>query len=165
MTNYFWARDKDFRKTPEWLRVSDCGTFDFPRPAVFVNGTFDLLHTSHMRLLHHAAGKKGARGCLVVAMDGDQRVKALKGSARPIQSWVERATALSWMPIDYLVEFGSDAELAEIVAGVAPDLRVTGGDKLTDPGFWPGSPDLRTMLVQEHGVHTSELIERCRRTV
>jgi D-beta-D-heptose 7-phosphate kinase/D-beta-D-heptose 1-phosphate adenosyltransferase len=161
-----WSRSHLRKDSLPWARVDDLCDMDLPRPLVFVNGCFDLLHSSHFRLLYAAARQAKT---LVVAMDSDERVRALKGAGRPILSWVERATALSWTPASLLVEFGSDEDLAQIISALRPDLRVTGSDKILNPGYFPACPGLRTLFVPVlrdndiPGLSTTEIIRRCKK--
>lgn len=159
MNNFTWSREHERAGALKWCRASEVGNLVLPRPLVFLNGCFDLLHASHMRLIFNAASHGKT---VVVAMDSDKRVKELKGASRPILSWVERATALSYLPVNYLIEFGSEEELKEIVLSLQPDLRVCGGDKLDNPGYFP-MPNIKTLLVPSRGLSTSLIIERCRR--
>lgn len=57
----------------------------------FVNGTFDLLHVGHLKLLKFA---KNLGGFVIVAIDSDARVKQLKGPRRPINNMQDRKEML-----------------------------------------------------------------------
>ena len=58
---------------------------------IFVNGTFDILHSGHLALLNYA---KTLGSSLTVAIDSDKRVKQLKGTNRPINNQIDRANML-----------------------------------------------------------------------
>lgn len=152
---YFWTRQRNPAEL-EWVRASSFEGHSLPRPIVLVNGCFDLLHSSHMKLLF-AAREKGET--LVCAMDSDRRVRAAKGPHRPVLNWIERATALGYMPIDYLVEIDSDAEMRDLINSLRPDLRVQGSDYIGAASKYPW---LRKMFVQSGRINTSEIVRRCR---
>ena len=91
---------------------------------IFVNGTFDILHTGHLKLLEYA---KSLGTHLTVAIDGDDRVKSLKGSSRPINNQYDRQYMLYMLkPVDNVVIFHTDQQLVEMVADC--DIMVKGAD-------------------------------------
>jgi rfaE bifunctional protein nucleotidyltransferase chain/domain len=92
---------------------------------VFTNGCFDLLHAGHVRYLE-AARALGNR--LVVAVNDDTSVKALKGEGRPIQPAAERTVILAALEsVDLVVTF-SEERTVNILNELRPDLLVKGGD-------------------------------------
>jgi D-beta-D-heptose 7-phosphate kinase/D-beta-D-heptose 1-phosphate adenosyltransferase len=96
---------------------------------VFTNGCFDLLHPGHMRYLY-AARQLG--DYLVVAVNTDRSIKAIKGANRPIQSQDERAelvAALSF--VDAVVLFDEDNPL-KVIQRLVPNVLVKGGDWTED---------------------------------
>jgi cytidyltransferase-like protein len=136
-----------------WMRVEDFHGLDLPRPIVVVNGVFDILHSSHMRLIFEARKKAKT---LICAMDSDAHVVAQKGKERPIQTWAERAVALGYMPIDYLVEFQSESDLQNLITQVKADLRVTGVDHIHDVD----PSGVKRMFIRDGQMRTSVVIER-----
>lgn len=93
---------------------------------IFVNGTFDILHTGHLELLNFA---KNLGDYLMVAIDTDDRVKALKGSKRPINNLQERALMLiNIKAVDEVRSFNTHDELVDLVKQYAPDIIVKGSD-------------------------------------
>jgi rfaE bifunctional protein nucleotidyltransferase chain/domain len=92
---------------------------------VLTNGCFDLLHVGHVRCLRRARELGDA---LIVAVNSDESVRALKGPGRPVVSEAARAEVLSAIGcVDYVTIF--DAPTAEqLVATVQPDVYVKGGD-------------------------------------
>jgi rfaE bifunctional protein nucleotidyltransferase chain/domain len=91
---------------------------------VFVNGTFDILHRGHLEMLLFA---RNQGDYLTVAIDSDRRVKELKGSNRPINDMMERATLLTYIrPIDQVVVFDTDKELIKLIS--EHDIMVKGSD-------------------------------------
>lgn len=90
---------------------------------IFVNGTFDILHVGHLSMLKYAKNL----GTVTVAIDGDERVKKLKGPNRPINSERERkAMLLALKYVDHVVIFNTDEELRELVG--QHDVMVKGAD-------------------------------------
>ena len=96
---------------------------------VFTNGCFDLLHIGHITLLEQAR-RFGNR--LIVAINSDASVRALKGPARPIVGENERGRVLAALAaVDAVVIFGEPTPL-ELIEGTRPDVLVKGGDYNTD---------------------------------
>lgn len=101
---------------------------------VFTNGCFDLLHVGHVRYLQaaHALGD-----ALLVAVNGDASVRALKGPTRPINSEEDRAEVLAALNcIDYVTIFHSE-RVTELVRIIRPQVYAKGGDYTVaslDPG-------------------------------
>ncbi|MGE8548813.1 MAG: D-glycero-beta-D-manno-heptose 1-phosphate adenylyltransferase [Alcaligenes sp.] len=97
-----------------------------PRPLVFTNGVFDLLHRGHVTYLDEAA-QLGAS--LVVGVNADDSVRRLnKGPERPINGEQDRAALLASLAcVDAVVIFPEDTPEA-LIAALRPDLIVKGGD-------------------------------------
>lgn len=92
---------------------------------VFTNGCFDILHAGHVRYLI-AARELG--DCLIVGLNNDLSVRALKGTSRPINNENDRAEVLSALSaVDYVVIFGEDTA-EKLVSEIQPDIYVKGGD-------------------------------------
>jgi rfaE bifunctional protein nucleotidyltransferase chain/domain len=93
---------------------------------VFVNGSFDLLHTGHLDLLFHA---KSFGAHLHVAIDSDERIRELKGFDRPINPLhIRKIVMESLKPVDSVSVFGTDEELINTIIGYSPDIMVKGSD-------------------------------------
>jgi rfaE bifunctional protein nucleotidyltransferase chain/domain len=93
---------------------------------IFVNGTFDILHRGHIELLNYARSQGDH---LLVAIDSDERVRQLKGSARPINTLADRLLLLSNLrSVDQVASFNSDQELESIIKQYAPDAMIKGSD-------------------------------------
>lgn len=91
---------------------------------IFVNGTFDIIHRGHIELLNFAR-KQG--DWLTVGIDGDERVKQLKGPTRPINSVNERWFLLmNLKPVNEVFVFNSDEELIKLIS--ENDAMVKGSD-------------------------------------
>ena len=80
---------------------------------VFVNGTFDVLHYGHFKLLE-AASQLG--DMLYVAIDTDERIKEKKGEHRPFHSLIERKEMLESIKyINKVFSFSSDEDLITFI--------------------------------------------------
>jgi len=89
------------------------------------NGCFDLLHVGHVRYLH-AAKELGGR--LLVAINSDESVRALKGEGRPLMPAAERAEILAALSdVDAVVIF-SDTDVRALVREIRPDIHAKGTD-------------------------------------
>ena len=92
---------------------------------VMTNGCFDLLHAGHIAYLQQA---KALGDRLIVAVNDDQSVRALKGSARPINPLARRMSVLSALEsVDWVVPF-SESTPERLITNVLPDVLVKGGD-------------------------------------
>ena len=95
------------------------------RRVVFANGCFDLLHVGHVTLLERA---KRLGDVLVVGINSDRSVRALKGRHRPIMSQRDRARLLAALAsVDYVTVFDAPTPLA-LIRLVQPDILVKGAD-------------------------------------
>ena len=95
------------------------------RRVVLTNGVFDLLHTGHLYYLKKARALGDA---LMIALNADASVRALKGPTRPIQSEAQRAYALGALEcIDAITIFRTPRLTAEIAA-LRPDVYCKAGD-------------------------------------
>jgi rfaE bifunctional protein nucleotidyltransferase chain/domain len=104
------------------------------RKLVFTNGVFDLLHVGHVRYLEQARALGDA---LVVAVNGDESVRALKGPTRPINGEQDRAEVLAALGcVDYVTIFPS-VRVTELLGVIRPQVYAKGGDytvESLDPG-------------------------------
>ena len=92
---------------------------------VWVNGSFDILHVGHIRLLEYAA----LFGDVRVGIDTDERIRKKKGSDRPYNTLKDRVEFLySIKYVTDVVTFGSNEELIEQIKTYGPDLMVIGDD-------------------------------------
>ena len=135
------------------------------RTVAFANGCFDLLHVGHLRYLR---GAKEEADLLVVALNDDASVRALKGEGRPLQPQDERAELLEALePVDYVVVFSGDSP-APLLADLRPDVHCKG----TDYGSPEKVPEYevvrayggRTALVGDPKDHaTSDLVRQIKK--
>jgi len=101
---------------------------------VFTNGCFDLLHAGHVRYLQQARALGDA---LLVALNGDVSVRALKGPTRPINNEADRAEVLAALAcVDFVTVFHTE-RITEIARVIRPQIYAKGGDytiESLDPG-------------------------------
>jgi rfaE bifunctional protein nucleotidyltransferase chain/domain len=96
---------------------------------VFTNGCFDLLHPGH---IHSLEAARGLGDLLVVGINSDESVRALKGAGRPVIPQEERAEILANLEcVDGVVIF-EELTPQKVVAALLPDILVKGND-------WPGN--------------------------
>ncbi|CAG0949177.1 D-glycero-beta-D-manno-heptose 1-phosphate adenylyltransferase [Burkholderiales bacterium] len=97
-----------------------------PRPRVFTNGVFDILHRGHVTCLEQA---RALGGSLTVAVNSDASVRRLgKGDDRPVNPLDDRMAVLAALGcVDLVVAFDADTPLDLIVACM-PEILVKGGD-------------------------------------
>jgi len=136
-----------------------------PRPQVFTNGVFDLLHRGHVTYLAQA---RSLGASLVVGVNSDASVRRLgKGPERPVSPLEDRLAVLAALEsVSLVVAFEEDTPLA-LVLECHPDVIVKGGDytALTTVGAaevvgWGGRFEAIPLLP---GRSTSRLIEKLRR--
>jgi D-beta-D-heptose 7-phosphate kinase/D-beta-D-heptose 1-phosphate adenosyltransferase len=131
------------------------------RRVVFTNGCFDLIHPGHVAYLDQARALGDA---LIVGLNSDRSVRAIKGEGRPILSQLERAQVLSGLQaVDYVIFFDEE-DPAKLISALKPDVLVKGGD-------WPleqivGREEVESYggrvasLPYVEGASTSEIIDR-----
>ncbi len=108
---------------------------------VLTNGCFDLLHRGHVRYLDQA---KTVGDVLIVAINSDASVRALKGSDRPVMSHEERAEVVAALAaVDYVVIF-EELNPERVVQALEPDVLVKGGD-------WPVDHVVGRQIVEGRG--------------
>lgn len=113
-----------------------------PRPLVFTNGVFDILHRGHVTYLARARALGAA---LVLALNDDASVRRLgKGDDRPVNALADRmAVAAALGCIDLVTWFTDDTPLA-LIEAVQPDVLVKGGD-------WPVERIVGNQVVWARG--------------
>jgi D-glycero-beta-D-manno-heptose 1-phosphate adenylyltransferase len=111
------GREELRQKVSDWRKAGESITL--------ANGCFDLLHVGHVRYLH-AARKLGGR--LVVAVNSDDSVKALKGESRPLMPAEERAEILAALAdVDAVVIF-PERDVRALIREIRPDVQAKGTD-------------------------------------
>jgi rfaE bifunctional protein nucleotidyltransferase chain/domain len=132
---------------------------------VLANGVFDLFHVGHVRYLQ---GARREGDLLVVAVNGDASVRALKGSGRPFQPAAERAEIVAALEcVDRVVVF-EDADVVQVLRALRPAVHAKGTDYTAD-----SVPERettralggRTVIVGDPKDHSStSLLEAIRRS-
>jgi len=132
---------------------------------VFTNGCFDILHAGHVSYLNEAASL-GDR--LIVAVNSDRSVSALKGPTRPVNHADQRMAVLAGLQaVDHVIEFDTDTP-RELLSALKPDVLVKGGD------YQDVSEVVGHEIVTEYGgrvqvlgvvagVSTTQIIEKAQR--
>ena len=96
-----------------------------PRRLVFTNGCFDILHRGHVEYLYSARALGDA---LVVAVNGDESVRRLKGLGRPVVPLEDRLYVLAGLEcVDAVTSFDDDTP-RDLIAALVPDVLAKGGD-------------------------------------
>ena len=99
---------------------------------IIVNGSFDIVHLGHIRLLQYA--KCFPSAYVYVLIDTDRRIKELKGNDRPINSQHERLVLLSELKsVDRVDTFDTDEELVNLIRNYDPDIMIKGSDYRNKP--------------------------------
>lgn len=101
-----------------------------PRPRVFTNGVFDLLHRGHVTYLAQA---RALGASLIVALNDDASVRRLgKGTDRPINPLADRLAVISALEcVDLVTWFEGDTPI-DLIRTIGPDILVKGGDWSVD---------------------------------
>ncbi len=119
-----------------------------PRPWVFTNGVFDVLHRGHVMYLAQA---RQLGGSLIVALNTDASVRRLgKGDDRPLNNDSDRAVVMASQQSVSLVTWFDEDTPVQLIADIRPDILVKGGDY--DMAKLP-----ETALVQSWGGHALAL--------
>jgi D-glycero-beta-D-manno-heptose 1-phosphate adenylyltransferase len=115
------TRDQLRGRVEQWRRAGE--------HIILANGNFDLLHVGHVRYLR---GAKALGGQLVVAINSDQSVRALKGEGRPIMPEQERAEIVSALAdVDAVIVF-PELDVRSIIREIRPDIHAKGTDYTAD---------------------------------
>ena len=92
---------------------------------VWVNGTFDVLHIGHIKLLEYAS----TFGTVRVGLDSDNRVREKKGKGRPYNGIKDRMEFIGSIRfVDSVVSFDSNDSLIDRIKEYEPDVMVIGGE-------------------------------------
>jgi D-glycero-beta-D-manno-heptose 1-phosphate adenylyltransferase len=135
-----------------------------PKPWVFTNGVFDVLHRGHVMYLAQA---RALGGSLIVALNTDASVRRLgKGDDRPLNQDADRAVVMASQESVSLVTWFDEDTPVEIITEIRPDILVKGGDydmeKLAETALvktWGGAA-LALPFVQ--GYSTTKLVQKIR---
>jgi len=115
------SRSELIRQVADWRSAGE--------RIILANGNFDLLHVGHVRYL---AGAKALGGKVVVAVNSDNSVRALKGEGRPVMPEQERAEMVAALAdVDGVVIF-SELDVRAIIREIRPDVQAKGTDYTVD---------------------------------
>jgi rfaE bifunctional protein nucleotidyltransferase chain/domain len=115
--NKILSREQLRKRVEEWRRAGERITL--------ANGGFDLVHVGHVRYLR---GAKALGGRLVVAINSDDSVRALKGEGRPVMPAEERAEIVAALAdVDAVVIF-PELDVRAIIREIRPDIQAKGTD-------------------------------------
>jgi rfaE bifunctional protein nucleotidyltransferase chain/domain len=95
------------------------------RKLVFTNGVFDLLHVGHVRYLQQA---RALGDGLLVAVNGDESVRALKGPTRPVNPEADRAEVVAALECVTYVTIFHSVRVTDLISIIKPQIYVKGGD-------------------------------------
>lgn len=133
---------------------------------VFTNGCFDLLHSGHASYLAQA---KSLGDVLIVGLNSDSSVRALKGNERPLVPQDDRALLLASLAfVDFVVLF-EELTPVRLIEAIKPDIHVKGGDY--SEADLPEAPLVRSyggqvvILPKVEGRSTTELVQRIRSAI
>lgn len=134
----------------------------------FTNGCFDILHVGHVRYLCAA---KSMVDVLIVGVNSDESVRALKGPQRPVIPDIFRAEVLSALRcVDYVTIF-SERTAERIVEAIRPDIYFKGGDYTPDVNSLPESAIVReyggkvVILPYQEGFSTTRILGTIRESL
>ena len=115
------TRDQLRKLAEDWRRADE--------RIILANGNFDLLHVGHIRYLR---GANELGGKLIVAINSDESVRALRGEGRPIMPAEERAEIVAALAdVDAVVIF-SELDVRAIIREIRPDIQAKGTDYTAD---------------------------------
>jgi rfaE bifunctional protein nucleotidyltransferase chain/domain len=120
-TDKILGREELRERVQQWRRAGE--------RIVLANGNFDLLHVGHVRYLR---GAKELGGKLVVAINSDKSVRALKGEGRPVMPAEERAEIVAALAdVDAVVIF-PELDVRALIREIRPDIQAKGTDYTVD---------------------------------
>jgi rfaE bifunctional protein nucleotidyltransferase chain/domain len=145
----------------EQLRARVAKIRDQGSRVAFTNGCFDLLHSGHVSYLEHA---RRTADVLIVGLNSDRSVRALKGEGRPVNNEKDRARVLAALGcVDFVTIFDEDTP-RNLITGILPDVLIKGAD-------WPedeivGAPEVKAAggrverVAFENQCSTTALIDK-----
>ena len=126
---------------------------------VWLNGSFDVLHTGHIKLFRYARMLAGSKGTVWVGIDDDERIASFKGPTRPINTLKDRMMFLSSIKhIDHVVPFSSNDELYHYICEIEPHYMLIGDDYRNKPII--GSEFIKEIIyITRDGKSTSDIVD------
>ena len=135
-----------------------------PKPVVFTNGVFDVLHRGHVTYLEQA---RALGGSLVVALNTDASAKRLgKGDDRPLNNQQDRAAVIAALESVSLVTWFDEDTPLSLITELKPDTLVKGGDydmrKLAETAVVTSYGGTAVAIAFVDGYSTTALVEKIR---
>jgi len=134
------------------------------RIVAFTNGVFDLLHPGHIRYLQDARSEGDA---LIVGVNSDRSVTAIKGPSRPITPERERAEVLAALACVTAVVLFDEDDPQRIIQRLQPDVLVKGADWAADRIIGRDAVEARggrvVRIPLAEGYSTSDIIRKIRK--
>ena len=136
-----------------------------PRPLVFTNGVFDVLHRGHVVYLAQA---RALGGSLLVALNTDASARRLaKGPDRPLNNEADRAVVIAALASTSLVTWFDEDTPLQLIAKIKPDILVKGGDydmsRLAETRLLESYGGRALAMPFVDGYSTTALVQRIRR--
>ena len=132
----------DFERKLTPPELLDARVAALPRPLVFTNGCFDILHRGHVTYLAQA---RSLGASLLVALNTDASVRRQnKGADRPVNALEDRAAVIAALESITLVTWFDEDTPLQLIQTVRPDVLVKGGD-------WPLDKIVGAAEVRAHG--------------
>lgn len=137
-----------------------------PKPVVFTNGVFDVLHRGHATYLAQA---RALGGSLVVALNTDASARRLgKGPDRPLNNQQDRAVLMAALASSSLVTWFDEDTPTELIRALRPDILVKGGDydmrKLAETAVVESYGGKAQAIPFVGGYSTTALVKKIRST-
>jgi rfaE bifunctional protein nucleotidyltransferase chain/domain len=137
-----------------------------PRPLVFTNGVFDVVHRGHVMYLEQA---RALGASLLVALNTDASARRLgKGPDRPLNNEMDRACVVAALASSSLVSWFDEDTPLELINLVRPDILVKGGDydmaKLPESALVESWGGRALALPFVAGYSTTALVQKIRRS-
>jgi rfaE bifunctional protein nucleotidyltransferase chain/domain len=133
------------------------------RTIVFTNGCFDIVHAGHV---HYLAWARALGDALVLGLNSDASVRALKGEERPFTPFADRAAVLAGLrSVDIVVEF-SERTPEVLLAKIKPDIHVKSGqyrvEELPERYVVESNGGRIVLAPHEAGKSTTDIVARIR---
>ena len=133
---------------------------DLNVPIVVTNGCFDIVHEGHIALFQHCRTIVPPGGVFIVALNGDDSIRRLKGDTRPINTLAARVALLSqFSMIDWIVVFDEDTP-HELYKVMKPKTIVKGGDYTAETVVGSEFCDSVEIFKYMEGKSTTKIIEQ-----
>jgi rfaE bifunctional protein nucleotidyltransferase chain/domain len=150
-------------KTLEELKLVVKNLKKQKKRTVFTNGCFDIVHAGHVKVFQEA---RGLGDVLIVAINSDSSVRALKGSTRPVVPHEQRREVIAALEsVDYVIVF-DELDPLSVIEELMPDVLVKGGDWNVDnivgrEVVERAGGSVRSIPLMD-GVSTTDIINRIR---